>query len=167
MGELAAAPPSLKASSAPPADNLVPAPEQAAAVRAAFASRLSIVTGGPGTGKTATIRLICAAAAEQKASVLLVAPTGRAARRMSESSGLDASTVHSALGWIPGQGPTVEELDTDLLIVDETSMANLELLVTLLRAVGPAPSGCPRWCPFRFQAARSGRTCRWLSRAES
>ena len=138
VGDLAAAPASLKASSAPPADDLVPAPEQAAAVRAAFASRLSIVTGGPGTGKTATIRLICAAAAEQKASVLLVAPTGRAARRMSESSGLDAFTVHSALGWIPDQGPTVEELDADLLIVDETSMANLELLVTLLRAVGPA-----------------------------
>ena len=56
---------------------------------------------------------------------------------MAESSGLDASTVHSALGWIPGQGPTVDELDADLLIVDETSMANLELLVTLLRAVGP------------------------------
>ena len=127
---------SLKPSKAPPADDLVPAPEQAAAVRAAFASRLSIVTGGPGTGKTATIRLICAAAAQQNASVLLVAPTGRAARRMSESSGLDASTVHAALGWIPGQGPTVEELDADVLIVDETSMANLELLVTLLRAVG-------------------------------
>ena len=137
VGELAAAPASLKPSAAPPADDLVPAPEQAAAVRAAFASRLSIVTGGPGTGKTATIRLICAAASEQKASVLLVAPTGRAARRMSESSGLDASTVHSALGWIPDQGPTVDELDTDLLIVDETSMANLELLVTLLGAVGP------------------------------
>ena len=137
VGELAAAPASLKASGTPPADDLVPAPEQAAAVRAAFGSRLSIVTGGPGTGKTATIRLICAAAGEQKASVLLVAPTGRAARRMAESSGLDASTVHSALGWIPGQGPTVDELDTDLLIVDETSMANLELLVTLLGAVGP------------------------------
>jgi exodeoxyribonuclease V alpha subunit len=119
------------------ASNLIPAPEQSAAIRAAFASRLSVVTGGPGTGKTATIRLICAAAREQKASVTLVAPTGRAARRMSESSGLDASTVHSALGWIPGQGPTVDELETDLLIVDETSMANLELLVTVLRAVGP------------------------------
>jgi exodeoxyribonuclease V alpha subunit len=134
--DLAAAPASLKGAKAPAADDLVPAPAQAAAVEAAFASRLSIVTGGPGTGKTATIRLICAAAAEQDASILLVAPTGRAARRMSESSGLDASTVHAALGWIPGQGPTVEELDTDLLIVDETSMANLELLVTLLRAVG-------------------------------
>ena len=137
MRELAAASASLKASGTPPADDLIPAPEQSAAIRAAFASRLSVVTGGPGTGKTATIRLICAAAHEQKASVLLVAPTGRAARRISESSGLDASTVHSALGWIPGQGPTVDELDTDLLIVDETSMANLELLVTLFSAVGP------------------------------
>jgi exodeoxyribonuclease V alpha subunit len=134
---LAAADASLKAAGTPPADDLIPAPEQSAAIRAAFASRLSVVTGGPGTGKTATIRLICAAAREQKAAVMLVAPTGRAARRMAESSGLDASTVHSALGWIPGQGPTVDELETDLLIVDETSMANLELLVTVLRAVGP------------------------------
>jgi len=116
--------------------DLVPAPEQWAAVRAAFASRLSIVTGGPGTGKTATIRLICAAAAEQAASIMLVAPTGRAARRMAESTGREASTIHSALGWVPDQGPTVDELEADLLIVDETSMANLELLVTLLRTVG-------------------------------
>jgi exodeoxyribonuclease V alpha subunit len=121
----------------PPDTDLVPAPEQWSAVRAAFGSRLSIVTGGPGTGKTATIRLICAAAAEQGASILLVAPTGRAARRMAESTGLEASTIHSALGWVPDQGPTVDELEADLLIVDETSMANLELLVTLLRAVGP------------------------------
>ena len=115
---------------------MVPAPEQWAAVQAAFASRLSVVTGGPGTGKTATIRLICAAADAQKRSVALVAPTGRAARRMEESTGAAASTIHSALGWIPGEGPTVDVLDGDLLIVDETSMANLELLVTLLRAVG-------------------------------
>jgi exodeoxyribonuclease V alpha subunit len=56
---------------------------------------------------------------------------------MAESTGVEASTIHSALGWVPGQGPTRDELETDLLIVDETSMANLELLVTLLRAVGP------------------------------
>jgi exodeoxyribonuclease V alpha subunit len=58
---------------------------------------------------------------------------------MHEASGIHARTVHSALGWIPGEGPTHDEDDplaTDLLIVDETSMANLELLVTLLRAVG-------------------------------
>jgi exodeoxyribonuclease V alpha subunit len=119
------------------ADDLVPAPEQAAAVRAAFLSRLSIVTGGPGTGKTATVRLICAAARAQRVSVLLVAPTGRAARRMAESTGLEACTIHSALAWVPGQGPARDEVDADLLVVDETSMANLELLVTLLRAVGP------------------------------
>src|SRR4029077_11201978 len=123
--DLAAAPASLKRSKAPPADELVPAPEPAAAVRAALRSRLSIVTGGPGTGKTATIRLICAAAAQKKRSVLLVAPTGRAARRTPESAGLDASRIHSALGWIPGQGPTVDALSADVLIVDETSMANL------------------------------------------
>ena len=136
--QLAAAKPRLAApAGAADASDLVPAPEQWQAVRAAFGSRLSIVTGGPGTGKTATIRLICAAAAERKTSIVLVAPTGRAARRMAESTGADASTIHSALGWVPDQGPTVDELEGDLLIVDETSMANLELLVTLLRAVGP------------------------------
>ena len=137
MRELAGSKSRLQAPGQPPDDALVPAPEQWAAVRAGFTSRLSIVTGGPGTGKTATIRLLCAAAAEQDASIALVAPTGRAARRMTEATGVEASTIHSALGWVPGQGPTRDELETDLLIVDETSMANLELLVTLLRAVGP------------------------------
>ena len=69
---------------------------------------------------------------------MLIAPTGRAAIRMSEASGLRAQTVHSALGWVPGEGPTRDAHDPlacDLLIVDECSMANLELLVTLLRAV--------------------------------
>ncbi len=132
---LTAAEPRLDAAVVPAGD-LVPAPEQSAAVEAAFASRLSIVTGGPGTGKTATIRLICAAAKAQKAGITLVAPTGRAARRITEATGFAASTVHAALGWVPGLGPTKEELTDDLLVVDETSMANLELLVTLLRAVG-------------------------------
>jgi exodeoxyribonuclease V alpha subunit len=134
--ELAAAAPVLGAPAAGDED-LVPAPEQAAAVAAAFASRMSIVTGGPGTGKTATIRLICAAAEARDASILLVAPTGRAARRMAEATGREASTVHAALGWVPDLGPTRDEIGEDLLIVDETSMANLELLVTLLDAVGP------------------------------
>jgi exodeoxyribonuclease V alpha subunit len=119
-----------------PRTDFQPAPEQAEAVRAAFASRLSIVTGGPGTGKTATIKLICAAAKAQKAGVTLVAPTGRAARRMAEATGFTATTVHAALGWVPGVGPSKDELTDDLLVVDETSMANLVLLVTLLRAVG-------------------------------
>jgi exodeoxyribonuclease V alpha subunit len=113
--------------------------EQRSALEAAFAHRLSVITGGPGTGKTASIRSIAREATEGGARVMLVAPTGRAAVRMSEASGLRARTVHSALGWIPGEGPTHDEQDPlscDLLIVDETSMANLELLVTLLRAVG-------------------------------
>jgi exodeoxyribonuclease V alpha subunit len=113
--------------------------EQLAGMRNAFAHRLSVITGGPGTGKTASIRTIATLASGQGARVLLVAPTGRAAIRMHEASGMRATTVHSALGWIPGEGPTHDEQDPlgcDLLIVDETSMANLELLVTLLRAVG-------------------------------
>ncbi|MGH2856861.1 MAG: SF1B family DNA helicase RecD2, partial [Solirubrobacteraceae bacterium] len=113
--------------------------EQQAALEAAFAHRLSVITGGPGTGKTASIRAISTAAAARGARVMLVAPTGRAAVRMSEASGLRARTVHSALGWVPGEGPEYDAdqpLSCDLLVVDETSMANLELLVTLLRAVG-------------------------------
>jgi exodeoxyribonuclease V alpha subunit len=74
---------------------------------------------------------------------MLLAPTGRAAVRMSEASGVRARTVHSGLGWVPGEGPTHgpdDPLRCELLIVDECSMANLELLVTLLRAVGPDTS---------------------------
>ena len=115
-------------------------PEQLQGVENALAHRLSLITGGPGTGKTASIRAIGTTTAARRARVLLVAPTGRAAIRMHEASGMRATTVHSALGWIPGEGPTHDEHDPlpcDLLIVDETSMANLELLVTLLRAVGP------------------------------
>jgi exodeoxyribonuclease V alpha subunit len=115
-------------------------PQQRQAVLQALRHRLSLITGGPGTGKTASIRSIVQAAARHGATVLLTAPTGRAAVRMSEAAGLRATTVHSALGWVPGEGPEQDEDDPlrcDLLIVDETSMANLELLVTLLRAVGP------------------------------
>jgi len=137
--------PKLHPPDQPPADVLPDgaelAQEQWQGVRGAFAHRFSLVTGGPGTGKTASIRMIGAIAAQQRASLMLVAPTGRAALRMREATGLEASTVHSALGWIPGEGPTLDEdnpLTCDLLVVDETSMANLELLVTLLRAVGPS-----------------------------
>lgn len=122
------------------ADGVELTDEQWAGVRGAFVHRLSVVTGGPGTGKTASIRMIGQIAREQRVRTMLVAPTGRAALRMTEATGLDASTVHSALAWIPGEGPVHDEdtpLRCDLVIVDETSMANLELLVTLLRAIGP------------------------------
>ncbi len=115
-------------------------PEQETGARAAFEHRLSVITGGPGTGKTASIRTIARLGVAQHVKVLLVAPTGRAARRMTEASGVDAKTIHSALGWVPGELPDRDEddpLPCDLLIVDESSMANLELMVTLLRAVAP------------------------------
>ncbi len=125
------------------ASGLEPNEAQLQAVRNAFAERLSLITGGPGTGKTASIRAIARCAVGQGAKVILAAPTGRAAIRMSEASGLRARTVHSALGWIPGEGPEHDEQDPlpcDLLIVDESSMANLELMVTLLRAVAAGTS---------------------------
>jgi len=143
VAELVAASPSDRLREPPRGDGALAASdltvEQQAALHAALQQRLSVITGGPGTGKTASIKTIAATAAGRGARVILVAPTGRAAVRMSEASGLRARTVHSALGWIPGEGPTHDEQDPltgDLLIVDETSMANLELLVTLLRAVG-------------------------------
>jgi exodeoxyribonuclease V alpha subunit len=112
--------------------------EQQAAVVAAYGHRLSVITGGPGTGKTSTIKAVAGMAEHQQARVLLMAPTGRAATRMTESSGFRATTVHSALQWVPGEGPQHDEndpLSVDLLILDESSMANLELMVALLRAV--------------------------------
>jgi exodeoxyribonuclease V alpha subunit len=142
--QLVSAPPSDRLHK-PPADRLAVmgaelTSEQRAGVDNAFRQRLSVITGGPGTGKTASIRTIATLAAAGGARVLLVAPTGRAAIRMTEASGIRAKTIHSALGWIPGEGPTHDDQDPlpcDLLIVDETSMASLELLVTLLRAVAP------------------------------
>jgi exodeoxyribonuclease V alpha subunit len=125
------------------ATGLDPNEAQLAGVRNAFAHRLSLVTGGPGTGKTASIKAIAGVAERQGARVMLAAPTGRAAIRMTEASGVRARTVHSTLGWIPGEGPEHDEDDPlacDLLIVDESSMANLELLVVLLRAVGARTS---------------------------
>jgi exodeoxyribonuclease V alpha subunit len=125
------------------ATGLEPNEAQLTGVSNAFAHRLSLVTGGPGTGKTASIKSIAGVAVRGGARVYLCAPTGRAAIRMTEASGVRARTVHSALGWIPGQGPEHDEDDPlacDLLIVDESSMANLELMVVLLRAVGPGTS---------------------------
>lgn len=114
--------------------------EQAGAVAFAFQHRLSVITGGPGTGKTATIRAIAQLATRHGLNLMLVAPTGRAATRMSEASGTPARTVHSALGWVPGRGPAHDQespLECDLLVVDECSMTNQELMLAVLRALGP------------------------------
>lgn len=113
--------------------------EQREAVRAAFKGRLSVITGGPGVGKTTVTREICTWAKHWGMSVALAAPTGRAAKRLSESTHLTAHTIHRLLRWLPDVGGfhfgTEEPLSHDLLIVDEVSMLDVQLAVQLMRAV--------------------------------
>ena len=80
--------------------------EQWAAVRGAFASRVSVLTGGPGVGKTVCTREIVAEAEAADATIALCAPTGRAARRLEEATGHEAQTIHRMLEWMPGREPT-------------------------------------------------------------
>ncbi len=109
--------------------------EQWAAVRGAFASRISVLTGGPGVGKTVCTRAIVAEAEAANAKVALCAPTGRAARRLEETTGHQAQTIHRMLEWMPGREPAFKPghpLPADLVIVDESSMLNLRLAEVLL-----------------------------------
>jgi exodeoxyribonuclease V alpha subunit len=110
-------------------------PEQWAAVQSAFASRISVLTGGPGVGKTACTKAIVAEAKKAEASISLCAPTGRAARRLEEATGQKAQTIHRMLEWIPGGEPTFRPghpLPVDLVVVDESSMLNLRTMEVLL-----------------------------------
>jgi exodeoxyribonuclease V alpha subunit len=109
--------------------------EQWAAVRGAFASRISVLTGGPGVGKTVCTRAIVAEAKAANARIALCAPTGRAARRLEEATDHDAQTIHRMLEWMPGKDPTFgpgHPLPADLVIVDESSMLNLRTMEVLL-----------------------------------
>ncbi len=118
------------------------APEQRQAVIAALSRRVVILTGGPGTGKTTTVRTIlhlCRAAGYR---VLLAAPTGRAAKRLAESAGQEAKTVHRLLEFQPAEGLVFKRnddfpLEGDLLIVDEASMLDMTLANHLFKAVPP------------------------------
>ncbi len=110
-------------------------PEQWSAVRAAFASRVSVLTGGPGVGKTVCTAAIVAEATRANASVALCAPTGRAARRLEDATGHEASTIHRMLEWMPGREPAfgpARPLPVDLVVVDESSMLNLRMMEVLL-----------------------------------
>ena len=112
--------------------------EQWAAVRGAFAARVSVLTGGPGVGKTVCTREIVAEAEAANATIALCAPTGRAARRLEEATGHEAQTIHRMLEWMPGREPAFKPghpLPVDLLIVDESSMLNLRLAEVLLGGV--------------------------------
>ena len=135
-----AAPPQLEhdPGSAPPEEDGESAgltDEQWAAVHGAFASRISVITGGPGVGKTVCTRAIVAEAERAGASVALCAPTGRAARRLEEATGREAQTIHRMLEWMPGREPGFRPgrpLPVDLVVVDEASMLNLRLMEVLL-----------------------------------
>ncbi|MGW6459014.1 SF1B family DNA helicase RecD2 [Streptomyces sp. NPDC055078] len=116
------------------------APEQEAAVRLALTSRVAVLTGGPGCGKSFTVRSVVELARAKKTKVVLAAPTGRAAKRLSELTGAEASTVHRLLELKPGGDAAYDRdrpLDADLVVVDEASMLDLLLANKLVKAVAP------------------------------
>ncbi|MEU7602640.1 ATP-dependent RecD-like DNA helicase [Streptomyces sp. NPDC040724] len=116
------------------------APEQRDAVKLALTRRVAVLTGGPGCGKSFTVRSIVELARAKKAKVVLAAPTGRAAKRLSELTGAEASTVHRLLELKPGGDAAYDRdrpLDADLVVVDEASMLDLLLANKLVKAVAP------------------------------
>ncbi|MFE3095830.1 ATP-dependent RecD-like DNA helicase [Streptomyces sp. NPDC059248] len=116
------------------------APGQEAAVRLALTSRVAVLTGGPGCGKSFTVRSVVELARAKKAKVVLAAPTGRAAKRLAELTGAEASTVHRLLELRPGGDAAYDRdrpLDADLVVVDEASMLDLLLANKLVKAVAP------------------------------
>jgi exodeoxyribonuclease V alpha subunit len=118
--------------------DLAPAQEQA--VRLALTSRVAVLTGGPGCGKSFTVRSIVTLALAKGAKVVLAAPTGRAAKRLTELTDHPASTVHRLLELRPGGDAAYDRdrpLDADLVVVDEASMLDLLLANKLAKAVAP------------------------------
>jgi exodeoxyribonuclease V alpha subunit len=115
------------------------APEQKEAVRRALGAKAMVITGGPGVGKTTIVNAILRIVGAKGATLMLCAPTGRAARRMSEATGMEARTIHRLLEVDPIEGGfrrgRDNPLDCDLLVVDETSMVDVRLMRALLRAV--------------------------------
>lgn len=116
------------------------APRQREAVRLALTHKLCVITGGPGTGKTTTVRALLELLAAKGGSVRLAAPTGRAAKRLAEASGLEARTLHRLLEFAPGEGQRFKRgednpLPADLIVVDEVSMVDLLLMNHLAKAV--------------------------------
>ncbi|MFC9064799.1 SF1B family DNA helicase RecD2 [Streptomyces harbinensis] len=116
------------------------APEQEGAVRLALTEKVAVLTGGPGCGKSFTVRSIVELARARRAKVVLAAPTGRAAKRLAELTGAEASTVHRLLELKPGGDAAFDRdrpLDADLVVVDEASMLDLLLANKLVKAVPP------------------------------
>lgn len=111
---------------------------QIAAIRQAVDSKVMVLTGGPGTGKTTTTQGIIAALKTAGLQILLAAPTGRAAKRMSEATGMEAKTIHRLLEFNPADGYKRNDenpLEGDALIVDECSMIDIILMNNLMKAI--------------------------------
>lgn len=125
-------------------DDLNLSDEQQLAVERIGGSPLTIITGGPGVGKTTVIGEIVRRAKAARLKIMMAAPTGRAARRMYESTGFPAKTIHRMLKWEPAERRFVfdasNQLNCDLLIVDEVSMLDAALAYSLFQAVGPGAS---------------------------
>ncbi len=115
------------------------AESQRAAVRLAVSSKHLVITGGPGVGKTTLVNAILRILVAKGVSVALAAPTGRAAKRLSESTGLEAKTIHRLLEVDPRHGGFTRDedhpLDCDLLVVDETSIVDVLLMASLVKAL--------------------------------
>lgn len=114
--------------------------QQKLAIQTALTQKISVLTGGPGTGKSTITGSIIQLMKEKHASVLLAAPTGRAAKRLSETTGLQAKTIHRLLEFTPSEGVNFARdrenpLDADLIIIDETSMVDILLMNHLLNAI--------------------------------
>lgn len=113
---------------------------QIAAIHQAIESKVMVLTGGPGTGKTTTTQGIIAALKSEGLEILLAAPTGRAAKRMSEATGMESKTIHRLLEYNPQDGYKRNEetpLEGDVLIVDECSMIDILLMYNLIKAIPP------------------------------
>ena len=115
------------------------AESQVAAIRLALKSKVLVMTGGPGVGKTTIVKAILRILAAKGTDILLCAPTGRAAKRMTEATGFEAKTIHRLLEVDPKAGGFKRgddnPLDCDLLVVDETSMVDIMLMQALMKAV--------------------------------